>query len=363
MTMVSRRHTRRLAASRPPPLASSRRHFPPGATLRPVARPLHLPSPLEHRANLVPKRTRGSNRCLNRNMNRRGHRRARRLARTDGRFGERQRAEFRVVVRVGVLALVRFAVPLGHPLGTPIGTPIGNPTRNVTFVLDRSLPRALAPRSARASRRGERGVSSRVGTRLERGRGSILEDAFEFVPSASKRRGARARGFCGGGTRGSTRLRRLASFVVASMAFSRGLRAATLGEVQENAHGAPRAHGDGERLHASVDARGAGGSRAAISSRARARSASGIRRFGGRGGATRALWDRSGIVAGLLDASARTVVAVARVRVSRARNRSARGSVSSEIGFSRGAVAGRTVPMARSVARTGIARDGWRLPK
>ena len=103
--------------------------------------------------------------------------------------------------------------------------------------------------------------------------------------------------------------------------------------------------------------------RAAISSRARARSASGIRRFGGRGGATRALWDRSGIVAGLLDASARTVVAVARVRVSRARNRSARGSVSSEMGFSRGAVAGRTVPMARSVARTGIARDGWRLPK
>ena len=256
--MVSRRHTRRLAASRPPPLASSRRRSPPGATLRPVARPLHLPSPLEHRANLVPKRTRGSNRRLNRNMNRRGHRRARRLARTDGRFGERQRAGFRVVVRVGVLALVRFAVPLGHPLGTPIG----NPTRNVTFVLDRSLPRALAPRSARASRRGERGVSSRVGTRLERGRGSILEDAFEFVPSASKRRGARARGFCGGGTRGSTRPRRLASFVVASMAFSRGLRAATLGEVQENAHRAPRAHGDGERLHASVDARGAGGSRA-----------------------------------------------------------------------------------------------------
>ena len=86
-----------------------------------------------------------------------------------------------------------------------------------------------------------------------------------------------------------------------------------------------------------------------------------MRRFGGREGATRALWDRSGIVAVRLDdASARTVV-VARGRVSRARNRGARGSASSEMDVARGAVAGRAVPMARRVAR--IARDGWRLPK
>lgn len=85
-----------------------------------------------------------------------------------------------------------------------------------------------------------------------------------------------------------------------------------------------------------------------------------MRRFGGREGATRALWDRSGIVAVRLDdASARTVV-VAR-RVSHARNRGARGSASSETDVARGAVTGRAVPMARRVAR--IARDGWRLPK
>ena len=265
--MVSRRHTRRLAASRPPPLASPRRRSPRAPPSAPSLDPLHLPSPLEHRANLVPKRTRGSNRRLNRNMNRRGHRRAltprayrREVWRASTRRVSRRRSRRRPRARS---ACGPARPSTRHPNRYPNRHPNRQPNAQ-RHLRPRSKPssrsRAVVPLARRAE---ESAAFPRASGRdLSGGAGSILEDAFEFVPSASKRRArARAR-FCGGGTRGSTRLRRLASFVVASMAFSRGLRAATLGEVQENAHRAPRAHGDGERLHASVDARGAGGSRA-----------------------------------------------------------------------------------------------------
>ena len=241
--MVSRRHTRRLAASRPPPLASSRRRSPrapPSApsldpftflplsnTARTSSRSAHARLEPAPQSEYEPARAPSSSTP-------RAYRRE--VWRASTRGVSRRRSRRRPRAR----SVCGPARPSTRHPGTPIGTPIGNPTRNVTFVLDRSLPRALAPRSARASRRGGRGVSSRVGTRLERGRGSILEDAFEFVPSASKRRGARARGFCGGGTRGSTRLRRLASFVVASMAFSRGLRAATWVRSGERSSCSPR---------------------------------------------------------------------------------------------------------------------------
>ena len=105
--------------------------------------------------------------------------------------------------------------------------------------------------------------------------------------------------------------------------------------------------------------------RAAISSRARARIASGIRRFGGRGGATRALWDRSGIVAALLDALRREPSSPSRACAFRARGIEARADrcrrrLASRAGRWPVARTRRRVPSRALVSRATIGEDECR---